>query len=132
MVEATNMISAAQSAFFIRNRKQFYQSLESTGYRLPSLRAGMVTLEWMWGVKSKAIYCPKEDEVNRHKRCYSPPPIRDLVAKLETTWRPLIRNSKGKEAAPYEAALNQIVERYPDSKWLVALLGIWKPDDEIF
>ena len=31
-----------------------------------------------------------------------------------------------------EATLDQMLERYPNKKWLVKLLGIHKPDDEIF
>ena len=45
-----NRISAAQAAFFIRNRDQFHQRLKELGYNMPSVHSNFCTLEWMWGV----------------------------------------------------------------------------------
>ena len=83
-------------------------------------------------VKSKSLYCPKEAEVDRSKRCFFPPPIPDLISKLEAAMRPVIRAKKGTEAKQLQALLSHLNERYADSKWLVHLLGIWKAFDEIF
>ena len=83
MVDASMMISASDAAMFIRNKEGFYESLEYFGYHLPSSNSNLCTLEWMWYVKSGAYYCPKEKDLNHEKKCYHPPPIIDLIAKLE-------------------------------------------------
>ena len=61
---------------------------------MPSKCSGLCTLEWMWGVLTKACYCPREDDVNRKKKCFAPPPIRDLIAKLESTLRPIVDSNR--------------------------------------
>ena len=107
MVDASMTISASDAALFIRNREGFYESLEYFGYHLPSLHSSLCTLEWMWYVKAGTYYCPKENALNHEKKCFRPPPIEDMIAKLESVLRPIIdANKQDPEAKAVSATLS--------------------------
>ena len=78
-----HMITASDAAFFCRSREQFYTLLRKQGYKMPSLNCNLSTLEWMYAVRAGHCYCPKDEDINRTKKCYDPPPIKDMISKLE-------------------------------------------------
>ena len=102
------------------------------GYCMPSVHSGLCTLDWMYGIRAKHFYCPMVKDQNFDKRCFYPPPKAELLRKLELALRPLIDEHRGKESQPYENTLNYMQEHLPDVNWLITVLAIWAPDDEIF
>ena len=77
------MIKVSDVAFFCRTKEQFYILLKEAGYKMPNVNCRLCTLEWMYAVSAGHCYCPKDTDINRAKKCYDPPPIKDMIGKLE-------------------------------------------------
>ena len=56
------------------------------------------------------------------------------MEKLQDAIRPLIhaQNVNAAKAKPMERLLNELTKRSADTKWLILLMAIWAPNDEIF
>ena len=106
--------------------------MRNIGYCMPSVHSALCTLDWMFGIRSKRYYCPMVKDQNLAKRCFYPPPKAELMRKLENALRPLINNHRGNESEPYENTLDYMQDHLPDVEWLINVLAIWAPDDEIF
>lgn len=131
MIAQPKMIAASEVAFRIRDRKTFYLSMKRK-YALPSVHSALATLEWMWGLRFGIYYCPLRSDQNYAKQCFYPPPKADLIEKLEPVQRRFIRNNPGKESKAIEETMTYMQDHSPDVNWLIIMMGIWKPDDEIF
>ena len=123
-------IKASEAAFFIRSRKHFNHALSNAGYLLPSLHSAMCTLQWMFGIRQGTNYCPKKSDRNLTKECHFPPTKEILIGKLNEVIIPQLDGNQ--ESEMMRKTLEYMTDHQPDIQWLVHMVGIWKPDDEIF
>ena len=83
-------------------------------------------------VREGYIWCPREDIPRR--RSYAPPPRVVILKKLETRVKQLVRDNELAEdkVKPICRLLTSLRKRSADTTWLVSILGVFSPDDEIF
>ena len=99
-------IRASEAAFYIRNRKGYYDGMKTIGYCMPSLHSGLCTLDWMGGVRANIFYCPKNTDRNLQKNCFHPPPKDVLLKKINDVMRPQINDHGGDESIPWKNTLD--------------------------
>ena len=89
MVEADRQtgkkISYEDAAELVRNKGGFYDTMLRNGWYMPSKHSELCSLKWMRKVKKFKIYSPKRVDLNLSKQCWNPPPLRDLLDKLENS-----------------------------------------------
>ena len=99
---------------------------------MPSLHSAMCTLEWMYGVRASHFYCPMEKDRDITKNSYHPPPKEILIEKVTSIMMPQIEEHGGPDSKPWEHTINYMIDHKPDVNWLIILVSIVNPDDEIF
>ena len=119
---------------YVRNKPKLYEAMGRSGWELPSIHASVCTIHFLFEVRKGVFYCPKTAEIGALQKCFSPPTKEILLEKLQNAIRPLIHaeNVNASKAKPMERLLNELTKRSADTKWLVLLMAIWAPNDEIF
>ena len=116
---------------YIRNKSQYYRALEVKGWLLPKISSSIVTMEFLHEVRAKAIYCPMLAEV-RFKSCPNPPSIEVLCEMIQNGIRASLTHFDP-QIAPRAARLaDRLDKRRPDTAWLLAVLSLLNPENEVF
>ena len=83
MVEPRKKISYEEAGEVVRNKPGFHNLMLRNGWHVPSIHSELCSLKWMKSVRKLKIYCPRRTDRNVEKFCWSPPPLKDLLNKLE-------------------------------------------------
>ena len=104
---------------FIQLRGDLLEAAHRNGYVLPKLTTSICSEEYLVNVINQELYCPKDSEV-RLKNCFAPPEKETLMKKLLKVEKEQQKN------------LGIDDKHIPDKKWMVMMLGMINPKDEIF
>lgn len=55
------LISRNDIAAVVRNKAHLYNAMVANGYVMPERKQGIVTLDFMYRVKSGALWCPQSE-----------------------------------------------------------------------
>ena len=115
----------------IRTKTDFYKALKAKGWLLPKISSSIVTMEFLQEVRSKTIYCPMLED-GRFKPCLNPPSIEVLCEMIQNGVRASLTRFDP-EVAPRAARLaDRLDKRRPDTAWLLAVLAVMNPENEVF
>lgn len=63
MVERVPLVSRNEVAAVVRDKKGMYRAMIANGFIMPAEKQQIVTLDFMYRVKSGALWCPKSEEL---------------------------------------------------------------------
>ena len=66
---------------YIRDAKDFYETLQRNGYCLPKIQCTLCSVDWMKKVMNKEVYCPLYKDI-QIRPCPRPPVLRDVINEL--------------------------------------------------
>ena len=118
----------------VRNKPGFHSLMLRNGWHVPSIHSEICSLKWMKAVRKLKIYCPRRSDRNNEKHCWSPPPLKVLLHKLETALKVSLATArpdaaKAKQISRFIRSFNK---HPPNREWTVEVLAIWAPKDPIF
>ena len=137
MVEANgNKVPYAEVGKSVRNHSTYYDALRANLYHPPSKSSAVCTMAFMRAVRKGTVYCPKRAELQVQHQCFNPPPrdilLRDkLLPALQSfiTSRP---RPKKERILAIKGLVVALEKREANAQWLIDLIAIFKPEDEIF
>jgi hypothetical protein len=100
------------------------------GWEMPSYRAAICTVEWMDSIRKGKQFCIRQDKCGNLKRCYADVPKAFLIHKIEAFVDSV--NQGAEDIGQVRNLIAEMKVRSPDREWLLKLLALWMPDDEIF
>lgn len=103
----------------VSNKADLHEALIRNGYYPPSLKCGMATEAYLIGVMEKTYWCLRAEDV-RIRLCPKPPDKKILLEKF----RKLTHDNNIKHG--------MLEDKWPDKKWLLAVISTLNPEDEIF
>ena len=118
----------------VRNKPHFHEAMRRAGYEMPSINSALCSLEFMFGVRENYFYCIKSNDPEIRRQCYSHPPKKDLIKKLNDELRPIIDAGEhdDSETKPVANLLSLMETSPPDVNWLLKVVSKFCPDDIIF
>ena len=133
MVELTQ-ITHEQLSEFVRSKSMLHEALMRSGFRLPSVNAACTDLSFLMGVRDKTIWCPLSSDVKESRLCFSPPPKTVLLEKLQQAVSAKFAAGQIEQAMlkPMENFITAISSKPANVDFLVLVIGVFKPDEEIF
>ena len=115
----------------IRNKTHFYKALVAGGWLLPKISTSICTMEFLHEVRAEKIFCPRLADV-RFKSCPNPPTIEQLSEMIQAGIRNCLTTIP-LDIAPRAARLaDRLEKRKPDTAWLLAVLALLHPENEVF
>ena len=130
-VQQNHFLPSSAVDKMIRTKTDFYKALKAKGWLLPKISSSIVTMEFLQEVRSKTIYCPMLEDV-RFKPCLNPPSIEVLCEMIQNGVRASLTRFDP-EVAPRAARLaDRLDKRRPDTAWLLAVLAVMNPENEVF
>ena len=125
------MLSREQVANVIRDRETFYDGMLRNGWKLPDKKQSICTLDFMTKVRAGEIFCPRAEQIKSPAICITPPPKKILIDKIDLACCAHM-NANGDTAA-LEALIERLAnKKTADTAWLVQVLHLANPKDEIF
>lgn len=112
-------MSVAELRKYVKDKRDLYLLAVRNEYYLPSMKSSCCSEEFITDVLQGRCWCPKVGEL-RLKPCLQPPSVEILIGRV----------MKAAKSANKELMLTP--EKPPNVKWLVDVLALLKPDDEIF
>ena len=108
--------------------------MSRAGWYLPSYNSPIITMDWLSKVRFEEIWCPKRSQLRKEVACYSYPSKDILYEKIYAGLKKEMRRHgltpKQKDAI---AGLGfSLSARAPNVEWMVDVLAILNPKDEIF
>ena len=76
------MLTRDQVAVVVRDHRSYYDAMLRNGWRLPSRKQSVVTLQFMEKGRSGAIFCPRVEHIKSPPICLTPPPKEKLIEKI--------------------------------------------------
>ena len=95
-----SQITADQARSLINCKGSFGEALHRNGIFAPSSKSGIMTIEFMQGVKNRSIFCPRYDDV-RLRPCPTPPARKVVQDFLIDCIRGGCMNMDPQNSAPY-------------------------------
>jgi hypothetical protein len=114
------MLSVDEVRKYVKDKKDLYHLAQRNGFYMPSFKSGCCSEIFIMNVLKGKWWCPKVDEL-RLKPCLQPPSVDILISKVLSAAK----------AAKKEIGINNEKLR-PNTKWLVDVLALLRPDDEVF
>lgn len=127
-------VSYADISKYVRNADHYYDAMQRSGWLMPSRHCALNTMDFMNQVREKTLYCPKTEFLKSAPRCYSIPPIEHLMVIMENFLQ-RIQTGGNYDHEELSRCLNLMYEmrkRKPNAQWLVTIISIWEPTNEIF
>ena len=105
---------------FISGREDLWEVVFRNGYVLPKVSASIYSEDYLMGVLSEAIFCPKDVEL-KCKNCYAPHTKQIMIDKLA-------------KIAAKKMNINLGIDQkhIPDKQWMIKILAHLDQKDEIF
>ena len=127
-------ISKADVSKVIRSRPHFHEAMRKFNYVMPKLSSRICTMKFMRKAKEKYFFIPTKADTRDVPECYSWPSKEFLINKLQKfvlSLKPLNEQELA-ELIVYKRTVALMKKREPDTEWLLKLVGMWMPNDEIF
>lgn len=128
-------IAYEDASKYIRNKYDMHEAMERHKFHMPSVNSPICTMPWMTKVRFAEIYCPKQDQIDPNVQCFSNPTKEILYEKVFAALKSHLR-MRNKYTPKQKDALKALgvsmEEKQPNVKWLVDVLGVLSPKDEIF
>ena len=80
--EPNRKISYAEASKCVRNKGNYYSTMQKNEYHMPSKHSSICSLSFMRAARKGIVYIPKRFEVQFHLQCFNPPPRQILLQKL--------------------------------------------------
>lgn len=133
MVESKNSISRQEASKLVRSRQDYHLAMRKAGYRMPKLSSRICTMKFMEKGRKGFFFIPKKEQCANVPECYSWPSKEFLISKLQKSTSAF--NTETSDQAQLEAFKRTVAlmkKREPDTEWLLVLVGMLYPGDEIF
>ena len=134
MVESSNKISKADVSKLIRSRAHYHMAMRKHGYMMPKLNSRICTMKFVIKAKKGYFFIPMRSDARNVPECFSWPSKEFLIAKLSKFL--LGCNAETEEEIAnlvmYKRTVALMKKREPDTEWLLVLVGMFLPNDEIF
>lgn len=134
MVESNNKISRDEASKLIRSRSHFHLAMRKHGYMMPKLNSRICTMKFMIKAKKGYFFIPMRSDTRDVPECFSWPSKEFLIAKLQKFLLGCSAETEDEIArlAMYKRTVALMKKREPDTEWLLVLVGMFLPHDEIF
>ena len=123
-------VSYNDASKVIRTAAQYYTSMGRNGWELPSASSALVNLDFLYAIRDGKVYCLRTEHCTNLKKCFSLPPKSVLQEKLEAFAETVPQNTD--HLRTVKRLLTTMKKKPADREWMVKLLAVWCPDDEIF
>ena len=127
------MISINEVARVCSSKAELYELMLRNEYVMPSLHSQIVSIEFMFNVKSGQIYCPKIEDISGQKFCPKPPSKSELLEAIDRQVEFNIQLFISETERQQIIALHDLLKvKDCDKKWLLSVLWALNNEDPVF
>lgn len=128
------MITLRELSTFAHNKEQFRDLLVRNQYYMPDAKSKASTLYWMYDIYRGQAWCPKQHEINSKQ--LANPPRKDVLVRIfksvvERALTGMAQTHRHLQK-PMKTTVEHIESHPADVSWLVNIIGLVDPQNEIF
>ena len=112
-------VSVRDVADKIKSKADLYEAALRNGYFLPKIKCSIITEEYMYGILTGTVLCPKYKDI-KLLPCPKPPDKETLILYAQDA------------TADQTKSLGIDGTHTPDKSWLLAIISTYNPGCEIF